>query len=981
MRFLPYLLLVLAAVSGAVNNPPGLGTVPITNYGVDCTGATNNTTQVQAALTAAAGRTLTVKTGCRILIGSPGAGATALTVSPNTFIRCEDPSAGFVVDRKRCSGGTYDGASCSTNADCNWCADASCAAATCVGSQFAPTGGSTYGLFTDNGAPASSVGIGMEHCTLWTYQAEPYQRCAGGTNAGKPCDQKCGSSTFAGFRCETDGNCVVGVCLNKADCATAGGTCGGVPLSPSGTGKINPLNFGSTASVQLTDVAIVDHFIGDYAIKTGGNSRILQVDTTQSIDNCNEASNTTFGIGTACYGAIGATNVQPTVAVATGIDVGAVSQVANSVSRGSTLAFKGSNYTRFDENFVAPESAYGPGTASCGYETNTLGIVAKSRAIYLKSGCPGINLLGVGASAVEDRLAGAFSNGITINGANSHAVANNITGLTGTGYGIEADGQYDYVGGNYIDGNSSGAGVRVNAHDVIVQGNTISSIAVNTLDTGIQVEADQNPILTDNNIRYPELYGIWLKGAAFNFKITANDILLSAAVTAALKPQHVMDDGDSQQGTIVGNYFSGGWRGFATGTAHANGLTNTFLSGNRWWMMAGPPIAAGGAGIQFVNNYINANAIVSASYCDPSCTSMGIYCTTDADCGTCSSTRKCLPEPIIGFIGAPMYQVAASHNVYMNNLMYDGHGGTKQCGGSSTNLGQVCTTAASSCGGGGTCTAGTPAKCTGGTEANKLCCTGTPTCSVRDQSPMLRLTEYTAAAGSADTSISNNTVLAVNTDTVWIDGVASGALGNLQVIGMKVGNNHVYSASASNTTAIRLPNTFNTMTGLDLTSNNYLGWGTVLSGWQHAMGSLAMANQWTAFGGANASLRTTAGTDYFAFSTLGAANATETGTLISAFVAPLAGSVWSFNCWITAAAGSGVTRTITARKNAADAGGPMSCAITGTTAVRCSPAAGSASAPFTFAAGDKLTFKEVVSGGTAAAAEIYCQGQVSYDTF
>src|SRR5262249_39125281 len=152
-----------------------------------------------------------------------------------------DSTAGFFAVGRRCVGGTYPGAACTTSAEC-------LGSGTCsfdFGSTlFATTFGSIYTMLKDS---AAGSGTSIENCTFWTTQADPYQRCAGGTNAGKPCRQECNAaSALPGLACDNNADCSGGACANLADCTTAGGTCSGAPLTATGPGKINVLDFTRT---------------------------------------------------------------------------------------------------------------------------------------------------------------------------------------------------------------------------------------------------------------------------------------------------------------------------------------------------------------------------------------------------------------------------------------------------------------------------------------------------------------------------------------------------------------------------------------------------------------------------------------------------------------------------------------------------------------------------------------------------------------
>src|SRR5262249_42691898 len=173
--------------------------------GVDCTGATASNTGLQNALNllGGTGSTLYIPPGCKLGLTSPGAGNAAITIPNNIHILCADQSAGFFAQEQYCSGGNFGpsgawgifgGAQCNVNADggAGTCVNSlgAGAGAACTGSTcFAPTAGSQYTMLKD--ASNISSDIWIENCSFWTHQADPFQRCAGGTNAGKPCRQEC----------------------------------------------------------------------------------------------------------------------------------------------------------------------------------------------------------------------------------------------------------------------------------------------------------------------------------------------------------------------------------------------------------------------------------------------------------------------------------------------------------------------------------------------------------------------------------------------------------------------------------------------------------------------------------------------------------------------------------------------------------------------------------------------------------------------
>jgi hypothetical protein len=55
---------------------------------------------------------------------------------------------------------------------------------------------------------AASTNITIDGCTFWAAQADPYQRCVGGSSAGDPCRQECSNAhSLPGDRCNADADC------------------------------------------------------------------------------------------------------------------------------------------------------------------------------------------------------------------------------------------------------------------------------------------------------------------------------------------------------------------------------------------------------------------------------------------------------------------------------------------------------------------------------------------------------------------------------------------------------------------------------------------------------------------------------------------------------------------------------------------------------------------------------------------------------
>jgi hypothetical protein len=814
--------------------------------GVDCTGGSDSTSGVNHALTAAvaANRTLFIPSGCVLGLASPGAGSAAITIPSGARIRCEDSSAGFKALQQRCTGGTYPGAACDSLSEClgsgtcesdfGTAAPGACTASTC----FAPGGGSTYTMLRNAG---SGTDIQIENCSFWTGQADPYQRCSGGTNAGDPCRQECSTGSFAGFRCETDALCSAlssGSCLRIADCASAGGSCIGAPHSASGPGGINPLDLSTTSNAKLTNVKIRDHIKGDFSVKTKYSAQLTDVDVAGEVTDCTTPIPATPSIsgclgaqaGICCYGAaasLSGTNAQPTVTVTTGISVDSGSTLTRVNGRGSTTAISLNAKSRVASSAVLPNSAFGPGTASAGIAASGPGnLVEGTQLLYLASGATGIAFANASSAALGNTIGGSFATGISLGGSHDNASDNYIEGVSSTGTGILATGTYPVVKGNHI---------------VSVPSNTLQyGIVANTL--------ANNGTYIGNQIRDIHDIGLWLT-SSLGTKVMGNTVSLSTArPTSSLAPIHMLLDSRLNQAIITGNYFVGGWRGITAGKA-AGGFANTLITSNRFVGLAGASLAMGGPGILFQQNYINQKSGGGPTLvCDATCSNLGALCQQDSDCTSCSaSVQRCIPEPVNGFVGSPTAVAGSSHNAWQSNIMFMAqHTATLQCqngGGTATNVGALCDVELSTCtGGGGTCGGGPPATCSGGSENGNLCCAGTGanTCSARTPTPWLRVLDYATAAAHVDNTIANNLIFGGGTtsDVVGIDFCSSASLGHLNVKRWTISGNEFYAPSATNTWAIRFPTSGIFLDNV-ISNNNMVGWGADIENNLGTMGSVS----------------------------------------------------------------------------------------------------------------------------------------------
>lgn len=280
---------------GATGPTGNAGRLVAEDLGLSCDYSVNDTSTLRTALEtggAAAGRTLFVPSGCRLLLGTPGAGDSVADVASSTTIDCEDGTAGLVLARHACSDASdTPGAACT--------ADNQCHNGTCVydtgSSSFAPTEGSTYTVL---GAAAGTKNVTIRNCGIWVNQGSGDSTAMGGAGkrwgycdgaggsdvTGEGCFTACNSSSGAlyGLACTSDANCGAGACVEVAGtCKTGGGTCGSIPYTTnwgaSGPGKINVIDFTNVTGAVIENVTIYDHRRGDFSIRTGSDGVIRSV--------------------------------------------------------------------------------------------------------------------------------------------------------------------------------------------------------------------------------------------------------------------------------------------------------------------------------------------------------------------------------------------------------------------------------------------------------------------------------------------------------------------------------------------------------------------------------------------------------------------------------------------------------------------------------------------------------------------------------
>lgn len=361
VRRLALAVLVLLALAGGASASPGPeGAARALNVAdhLDCTRAGDATPRLRALLEAggpAAGRTLLVPSGCRLLLGSPGAGRAVANVASGTTIRCEDASAGFLLARRSCDeASATPGAACTSDDQCK---GGACAADDPNGSSFAPDEASTYTVF---GAAAGTSGQAIEKCGFWVNGGSGDGLAMGGSGKrwgwcdgagtsvrGAGCFDACNDAAGpkAGFACVTDADCggVAGSCVARAgDCRARGGACTVAPYATSGgasgAGKVNVIAWGSAARAHVDGVTVYDHRRGDASIAVGADGRILDSSTIG-----NDLPTAQFGgiVGptlAAASGTIACASSPRCLAatVAEGIVAGAGSTVERSVGYGWT---------------------------------------------------------------------------------------------------------------------------------------------------------------------------------------------------------------------------------------------------------------------------------------------------------------------------------------------------------------------------------------------------------------------------------------------------------------------------------------------------------------------------------------------------------------------------------------------------------------------------------------------------------------------
>ena len=280
-KLLLFALLATAVASAATPEAPR-GEVRVDTLAACGLAAGDQHARVQQALERAAGGTLVVPAGCRLVIGPPPPGAAALTVPTGTRVRCESHTAGFFLARRACAGGRYEGAACRSDTDC--LGGGTCRADAPSGAFAGASAGRPATLLA---AAAGSGDVRLSGCSIWVNGQDDYGRCAGGTREGRPCRHRCARKPE--IACDEDADCPAGAgsCENLSDCRTAvpsHGTCSGEPGLPVGAGDVNPVDLSAATDAVVEDVWIYDHRRGahSFAIGAGAHAVLRESDNTKS---------------------------------------------------------------------------------------------------------------------------------------------------------------------------------------------------------------------------------------------------------------------------------------------------------------------------------------------------------------------------------------------------------------------------------------------------------------------------------------------------------------------------------------------------------------------------------------------------------------------------------------------------------------------------------------------------------------------------
>lgn len=362
----------------------------VRSLGVGCAYSQNDTATLRAALEtggSAAGKTLFVPSGCKILLGSPGAGDSVADLASGTTIECEDSTAGFVLARKACSDASdTPGAACTAD---NQCRNGTCDPDYSGGDSFAPTETSTYTVF---GAAGGTTSPAIKRCGIWVNGGSGDSTAMGGAGkrwgycdgagtsvTGEGCYNACdaASGAFEGFACLTNGDCGVGACTARAgNCKANGGACTVISYATnwgaSGAGKILPIAWGSATGAVVEDVTIYDHRRGDYSISVGSLGRVERASNIGDTLQTKQAVGQLFGPtvysgGTASCLTNGGFNRCFTPSVTKGVIVDGSAAVSETTGYGWSAGINAKNYSTV-QNSVG--GGYG-GPSISGWNGNT----------------------------------------------------------------------------------------------------------------------------------------------------------------------------------------------------------------------------------------------------------------------------------------------------------------------------------------------------------------------------------------------------------------------------------------------------------------------------------------------------------------------------------------------------------------------------------------------------------------------------------
>jgi hypothetical protein len=530
----------IALAVGACRSAPPTELRPA-DFGVDCTGSRDTTAALKTFLeTVAAGRTARFPSGCRPLVASPGAGGAALVLASGTTIRCDDHSAGFFLARRACSGGRYQGAACTADADCSYCGhdceDARCAADAGGDSQpdavFAPRAGETYTLLA---SAKGAADVRVEGCAFFTNQVDRFARCS--AVPSRPCAQVCDdAANLPGQACETTdcsagtpGTCTAfggygsrcvggtqdgqrcckdaghpsGTCLAATDCSdgtATSPTCTLASGAPSGPGRIAVVDFATATRAVVSDVVVYDLTMSPAVVRVGPFGQVRDADLGLHACPGIATSGPLAGWCHALYAA------GPVIAIDNGIVAtggGAIIRHASMLSKTGVVAMGGRTDARDVIDAVTVPVA--PGSHSLNEPNGQQplasddGIIASGVALVTNSSVrvasgTGIRV-GDGSQVRSNSVTATAGNGIvTAQGAT--VAFNEVTVDTGRGIDIGAS---STVLANRVnarrgtDRNLCGVGIYVDGRQVAVEANLVSAcyavyedVAEGSLDETIQ---------------------------------------------------------------------------------------------------------------------------------------------------------------------------------------------------------------------------------------------------------------------------------------------------------------------------------------------------------------------------------------------------------------------------------------------------------------------------------------------------------------